>query len=141
MILAPKASNGIKSSMSTATKSMIPFIEFQQITASKSSPGTIAALLNEAEWKLSYLLRTPHKNAKRVYPFWKTCKVCSQPFPCHTKEQAARNMACSKACKTAILSAQRRRVTKPMEERQMALIECAVCGKEKWMPLAWRRRV
>ena len=66
-------------------------------------------MLNEAERTYSSALRKPHGNAKRVYPFWKTCQVCSQPYPCLTKEQAARNRTCSPACNAAANSARPRK--------------------------------
>jgi hypothetical protein len=75
----------------------IPHTEYTQITQTKSSPKTIVALLNEAEEKHS---PTPkHWNAKRIYPFWKTCQDCSNPFQCQTKEQVSRNKWC-KDCHT-----------------------------------------
>lgn len=81
--------------------SAIPSTEFARIVQTNSSPKTIAALLNEAERFHSSAHKKPHGNARRVYPFWKTCEVCSKPYPCHTKEQAIRNVTCSKACANA----------------------------------------
>lgn len=115
----------------------IPPTIFTQIVQTKSSPEITAALLNEAENTYSSTPR--HSNSKRVYPFWKTCAVCSNPFPCQTKEQATRNLYCSPDCVRKMLSAPRTR--KPMEDRPgMAQMSCAVCGLEVWKPRAWLAR-
>jgi len=53
-----------------------------------------------------------HKNAKRAYPFWKTCKVCSGIFPCLTREQVSRNLTCGSECKGALLSQSKTGVTR-----------------------------
>lgn len=113
---------------------MIPPSVFAEITQTKSSPETIVALLNEAE--ATYSLLPKHWNAKRLYPFWKTCKTCSKPFPCRTKEQAARNQYCGQGC---IPRPKREKL--PLSERKGRVITCPTCGKEKWKPDAWLRKV
>jgi|ERR1700733_268056 len=107
----------------------IPPTEFNRITRTKSSPEIIAALLNEAEATHSSTRR--HANSKRVYPFWKTCKVCSTPYQCQTREQAARNKTCSPGCAAKAIEGQRAR--KPVVERSgLKMVACAVCGKVLW---------
>lgn len=117
----------------------IPPTELSRLLQTNSSPETIAASLNEAERRHSSSQRTPHGNAKRVYPFWKTCKVCSKPFSCETREQATRKKTCSLGCANALLRGPRKR--KPMEERVgMVLSTCAICGAQVWKPKAWIKR-
>ena len=102
----------------------IPLTEFNQILQTKSSPETIAALLNEAEEKYS---ATPkHANAKRVYPFWKICLRCLKPYQCHTKEQAQRNMYCGRKCFGDTLREQK------TGKRLKAGAVCAYCKVEFW---------
>ena len=113
--------------MSTATKSTIPSIEYQRITATKSSPETIVALLNEAERSHSSSLKKLHGNAKRVYPFWKTCQHCSRPFAAMTKEQAMRNLTCSSECKNATIGTKATGRPSKLNRRQPT--PCAACGK------------
>lgn len=103
----------------------IPLSVFSQIVQTNSSPETTAALLNEAEASHSKLRK--HLNSKRVYPFWKTCQVCLNPFPCLTKEQATRNKMCSKACLVARIKEVR--ATETREVTHLAEVKCAVCGK------------
>lgn len=97
--------------------------------------------LNQLEEQ--YSSKPKHKNAKRVYPFWKVCEVCNTPFMTFTKEQAVRNKTCSKEC--SILSQSSVMSSKPkkkMEDREgMTLITCAVCGKQIWKPKAWLKKV
>ena len=109
----------------------IPHTEFSRIIQTKSSPETIAALLNEAERTFSSSQKTLHWNAKRVYPFWKTCKVCSNLFETHNRTQALRNVTCSNQC--AVKSMTSQKVKKPMERRKMTLTTCPQCGKKTWM--------
>lgn len=78
--------------------------------------------------------RKRHGNAKRVYPFWKMCKVCSQPFPCLTKEQATRKKTCSPACAAKAVSLSPRKHKPPNAE-------CAVCGKPMRRPPSHLARV
>lgn len=114
--------------MSTITT--IPPSEYTRILQTKSSPEIIAVLLNEAETSYSSSQKKPHGNAKRVYPFWKICKVCLLPFPCQTKEQAVRNTTCGVECLSVRIRAPRRK--KPLVERTgLTLVECAVCGTQK----------
>lgn len=68
-----------------------------------------------------------HGNAKRVYPFWKTCKVCSRPFACRNATQARRNTTCSPACAVMAIS-QTPRTHKPPN------MTCPVCGKQMRKP-------
>lgn len=120
----------------------IPLTEFNQIVQIKSSPETIAALLNEAESIHFKSQNKLHGNAKRVYPFWKICRRCLKPYPCLTKEQVTRNKYCGKTCLGERLAEERiGRPLKPLAERQGKMVACAVCGKEKWMPNSRLRRV
>lgn len=112
----------------------IPPSVFAEITRTKLSPETIVALLNDAEATHSPLPR--HWNAKRVYPFWKTCKTCLTPFQCHTKEQAMRNLYCGTGC---VPKPQREKM--PLAERKGRVIVCPNCGKQTWKPDAWLRKV
>ena len=113
---------------------MIPPSIFAAIIQTRSSPETIAALLNEAE--ATHSPWPKHWNARRVYPFWKTCKTCSTPFQCHTKEQATRNQYCGPGC---IPKPKREKL--PLAERKGRVITCPTCGKEIWRPDAWLRKV
>lgn len=88
----------------------------------------------------SSLQKTPHGNAKRVYPFWKTCRVCLKPFPCRTGEQALRNVTCSRAC--AVETLRGPRTKKPLRDREgLVEVACAVCGKKVYKPRAWLKRI
>lgn len=98
-------------------------------------------MLNEAERSFSSLLKKPHGNAKRVYPFWKICQHCSAVFPCPTKEQVTRNKACGPACAKALLSKPRPHCRKPIADRKGKTIACAACGMKVWRPDAWLKRV
>lgn len=115
----------------------IPPTEFAQIVQTNSSPAIIAALLNEAEEKYSSTPR--HFNAKRVYPYWKICQVCLKPFPCMTREQAARNRTCSDECTAKQISQSKTGQKSPRSTK--VEVTCEVCGKTKLKPLAWARRV
>ncbi|NBW13466.1 MAG: hypothetical protein EBR82_36215 [Caulobacteraceae bacterium] len=127
------SSNGSQfKSLSNMTTTIPPSV-FAAITQTKSSPETIAALLNEAE--ATHSPSPKHWNAKRVYPFWKTCKICLNPFQCHTKEQAKRNQYCSRACVPKNPGK-----IKPMAERKGKTVACQLCGKEVWRPDAWLRK-
>lgn len=103
---------------------MIPPTELNQILQTKSSPETTVALLNRAETTYFKLQNKLHGNARRVYPYWKTCQVCSQPFQCHTKEQATRNKMCSTACRNVVRQAN----TGPRTPTRWAV--CQICGEE-----------
>jgi hypothetical protein len=76
----------------------IPPTEFTRIIQTNSSPETIAALLNKAERTHSPMRKHWHGNRKYVYPFWKTCEVCSKPFQCQNWKQLRVNKTCSPAC-------------------------------------------
>jgi endogenous inhibitor of DNA gyrase (YacG/DUF329 family) len=107
---------------------MIPPTELSRILQTNSSPETIVALLNEAEEKHS---PTPkHCNAKRVYPFWKTCKVCSKPFMTFNPTQALRNVICSKECfARRIREAHKGNGKPPAQRAGMVKLTCPICGK------------
>jgi hypothetical protein len=97
----------------------IPPSVFAQITQTSSSPEDTAASLNAAE--ASYSRQPKHSNQKYVYPYWKTCQVCLQPFPCDNPTRALRNTTCGKTCaKTAMAQAPR---------KHKALPVCQWCGK------------
>ena len=66
--------------------------------------------------------KTLHGNAKRVYPFWKVCEVCSLIYPCRTKEQAVRNKTCGKACAKSRAGKYQRPTLPPNAT-------CTMCGK------------
>jgi hypothetical protein len=128
------ATNGSPSKILLNTITTIPPSELSRIAQIKSSPATIAALLNEAENTFS---DTPkHWNAKRRYPFWKVCRNCSVIFPCHTKEQASRNQYCGKAC-----APKNPGKVKLLSERKGRTVTCSTCGKETWKPDAWLRKI
>ena len=100
----------------------IPPSEFNQIIQTKSSPETIAALLNEAEERHS---PTPKRSCiERMYPFWKVCHRCRRLFPAKDWPQATRNRYCSMECRAAQLSEDRTGVAK----KPPAV--CKQCGKE-----------
>lgn len=112
--------------MSTPMRSAIPSTIFNQITQTRSSPKTIAALLNEAE--NTYSDEPLHFNAKRRYPFWKPCEACGEPFMCRNRAQAQRNRFC-KACVTARLHEKR---GAQEWRRNRVELTCPVCGKRFW---------
>lgn len=129
--------NGKEFKKQSNTTTKIPPSIFAEIVQTRSCPETIAALLNEAEATHSSLPK--HWNAKRVYPFWKTCKTCSKPFPCHTKEQATRNLNCP-TCVTETVGKWNKGRVKPMTERKGRMVVCPNCGKETWKPDAWLKK-
>lgn len=91
----------------SSTTTRIPPIVFAALARIKSCPDCTAALLNEMETWLFKRQKHLHANAKRVYPFWKVCLICSKPWPALTKEQALRNRHCP-ACRWIALSAAKR---------------------------------
>lgn len=113
----------------------IPRSELRQILQANSTPEATVALLNKAEDKYSQR----HGNAKRSYPYWKMCAICSTAFPCITKEQATRKKACSIICCGVLL--RRPKKKKAMEDRKGKTVQCSVCGKSVWKPAAWLKRV
>lgn len=126
--------------MSTSTTTQIPPTVSSEIMACKSSPETIAALLNEAEWKYSSQQKKPHGNSKRVYPFWKTCQHCNKPFATHDRAQAARNKTCGKECAAAMIG-KANSIPAPVEQRKLTKVQCAVCGVEVLRADSWLKRV
>lgn len=116
----------------------IPHIVLSEILANKSSPETIASLLNETEKKYS---SSPKRSGpKSVYPFWKACQRCGKPFATHNRAQAARNKTCGKICAKALIG-KANSGAMPLADRKGKTIECAVCGKAAWKPDAWLRKV
>jgi hypothetical protein len=94
------------------------------------------------ERKHSCLLKKPHGNARRVYPFWKTCQHCSQPFPTHTREQAVRNKTCGPACAAALVSKAKTGTGLPPEmHKAKSRATCAACGKAFWRNTKWLQRI
>src|SRR5699024_11724742 len=77
-------------------------------------------------------------NVKYVYPYWKACQHCSTISPCEIRYQAARNRFCSANCGA---SGPRPGAVKPIEQRAMVEIVCAVCGTKVCKPNAWLKRV
>lgn len=126
MMLNMTSSHGSPSSAWSSSRTAIPLTDWLAITQTSSSPESIAASLNEAESTSSRKLKKPHGNAKRVYPYWKICKVCSTPYPCQTREQTTRNTTCSKACANLLVSAANR--GKPNRQAS-PLLTCPVCEK------------
>jgi len=117
---------GNQSNVWSLSRTAIPLTDWLAITQTSSSPESIAASLNEAEASYFRRLKKPHGNAKRVYPYWKMCGVCSAPYPCHTKEQATRNLTCSKTCANRCVSAANKGRLGP---RASAPLTCPVCDK------------
>lgn len=106
--------------------SKIPLTEYNQIIQTNSCPETIAALLNEAEERYSSLQKNLVR--KRIYPFWKICQICNQPFQAHTKAQATKNKTCSKVCKNAMIGLKNSGETPPEQRSGMEQAACSVCG-------------
>jgi hypothetical protein len=94
--------------------------------------------LNETEVK--YSSSPKHWNRKYVFPFWKVCQNCNKPFQTLDRYQAERSQSCGKECLSSLLSKQRTGKTKPLPSRKGQMVPCAVCGTEKWIPLAWLKR-
>lgn len=116
----------------------IPPTVFSRIVQTNSSPETTVALLNKEEALHSEFPR--HLNARRVYPFWKVCKVCLKPFQCHNRTQAIRNKVCSRTCLLQRMT--QPRIKKPLESRSgMVKITCAVCGRDAWKARSWIKNV
>lgn len=116
---------------------MIPPTVFTQITQINSSPETIAALLNEAE--NTYSGGPKRSNQKRVYPFWKACRVCGAIYSVADSTEYNHNRYCSKACGKTVLSNQPH-MRNQQHRRSGAVIACPVCGKEVYKPAAWLRK-
>jgi hypothetical protein len=74
----------------------IPKVEIDHILQNESSGDIIIETLNKLE--RLYYSDPVHKNQKRIYPFWKICQHCNNPFMASTKEQAIRNKTCSRKC-------------------------------------------
>lgn len=106
-------------------KSAIPPTEYNRIVQTKSSPKTIAALLNEAED--TYSDEPLHWNAKRRYPFWKTCQMCGKPFPTHNGTQAIRNKYCGRECINKAISEANSGGKPPSERDGMVKLTCPIC--------------
>jgi hypothetical protein len=105
-------------------KTNIPNEEYLEILERSLNSGELVVSLNERE---NYYYPKPiHKNSKRIYPFWKICELCEQPFQTFTGEQAVRNKYCSKNC------AKRKKGTglKKKEDRKITFLICDHCGKE-----------
>lgn len=97
----------------------IPPTVFAQITQTSSSPEDTVASLNRAE--AMYGEPPKHLNQKRVYPWWKTCANCSQPFQCDNSTQVTRNKFCP-ACRLVSLR-------KPRPHKRKPLPKCQWCGR------------
>jgi len=69
----------------------------------------------------------------------KVCQVCGQTWQPTTRYQATRNKTCSKACAGQAVSAAKK--GKPTGRTKVAVVTCAVCGKEAEKPMAWLKRV
>ena len=91
--------------------------------------------MNEVEWSNSLSQNKLHRNAKRAYPYWKVCKVCSTVYPCLTREQATRSKTCSKECAAKAVSLAPRK-----HKEHEPNTTCPVCGKEFYVPMAWKRK-
>jgi len=124
--MTPTRGNRLKICSCTTTR--IPPTELSRIGRIKSSPETIAALLNKAETLYFSLQKKLHGNVKRVYPFWKICQTCSAIFPCLTKEQALRNRYCSRPC----IQWKPRKKRALQDRPGMVEIQCSVCSKKRW---------
>jgi len=98
-------------------------------------------LLNEAERMYCGTLKKLHGNAKYAYPFWKVCQVCSKVYPTHDKAQAAKKKTCSKKCANKAVSLKNTGQRVPPEQSTKVQITCPVCGRKKWKPRAWVKRV
>lgn len=127
--------------MPVRLESNIPREILDQILQSKSAIFLVVALLNEIETKYSKLLKKTHGNAKRVYPYWKVCQICSNPFQTHTMEQAVRNKTCSKVCKRASIG-KSNTGSEPIETHKgKILVSCFVCGKKFYRNAKHAKRV
>lgn len=115
---------------------MIPPIIFTQITQTKSSPETIAALLNEAEAMYSSMPK--HWNAKRRYPYWKPCPMCGQPFSVEDNDRYYKRKTCSQQCAHRMLATVPRNQT---HKRKGKIVACPRCGKETYRTAAHLRKV
>lgn len=102
------------------------------------SPQDTAAWLNEAALTDSRSRGTLHGNARRAYPFWKTCRACSGLFVALTKEQAVRAKSCSPACKSALLSAPR--APRGRDPACWVDLTCLECGSEFSQPRSWAKK-
>ena len=77
---------------------------------------------------------TLHGNTKRVYPFWKVCKVCSLIFPCKDRSQATRKATCGKVCAGTLLG-------KYPRPELMPNATCTMCGVKFRRPQCHIERV
>lgn len=133
----------------SSMKSMIPPSEYNRILQTKSSPRTIAVLLNEAE--NLYSKKPLHWNAKRRYPFWRACPICDRPFAVANSDEYHKKNHCSQKCATE--TSLRKRKGKPhgprkdksgyskKHQRKGKVITCPVCGTTVYKPRAWLKKV
>lgn len=114
----------------------IPPIIFTQIVQIKSSPETIAVLLNETEHMCSSSPK--HWRAKRRYPYWRPCPICGQSFSVENNGQYHKRKTCSRLCANRMLAAVPRDQTHKRKGRTVA---CPRCGKETYRTAAHLRKV
>lgn len=124
--------------ISRCSTSKVPPSVFTEMERSSWSPEDIAASLNEMELTNSRSLGTLHANAKRAYPWWKTCTVCSTVYPCLSKEQAVRNVTCSRECAVDLTRAPRPE-TRGRKPGCWLTMTCTECGKSFERRRAWAR--
>lgn len=105
----------------------------------RSSAEIIAVLLNEMA-DLSSSMRK-RSNQKRMYPYWKACRICSTIYAILDSTQWMKDRGyCSKPCGKVTLANQPH-MKNQQHKRKGRVIVCAVCGNERYKPAAWLRRI
>lgn len=133
-----KTSNGSQSKIAQCSTSRATPSEFEALEQTNLSPESIAASLNETESGRLRSLGMWHANARRAYPFWKTCTVCSIVFPTEDRAAAARSKTCGQECKVTLFQ----RTYKPTRVGQtMVEATCAECGVTFMRQPAWLKKV
>jgi hypothetical protein len=135
MIWTMMNSDGQKLRIAPCSTSTVTPCEFAALEQTNLSPTDIVAWLNATERGRLSERGKLHKNAKRAYPFWKICGVCSTVFPCATREQAKRNRTCGKVCRASLFA----RTFRPKPPVLVTLV-CRECGEEFETWPAWARR-
>lgn len=90
-------------------------------------------------------------NAKRSYPFYKTCPGCGNHFPVANCAEYHKKKCCSRACAGKVSADRRRGIQRgprkipckrmSLDQRKGKVITCPVCGTQVWKPDAWLRKV
>lgn len=135
-----KRSHGETLKINPCSTSKVRPSELSALMQTSCSPHVIASSLNMMELTASRALGTLHKNAKRAYPFWRTCQVCSTIYPCMTREQATRNKTCGPKCSALSTAKGKAGVKTGRRPGKWVTLECAECGVAFERRTAWAKK-